>query len=76
MPKSFSDPDTHFHLIRGSAGRPVAENGSRRRNQWTGEIRCCECGSVGENIDEIPHRPECSQRWVRSRFWQHEFEQR
>jgi hypothetical protein len=65
-PKSFAAPDTHFHLIRSDTPRTVD---GFKPGEPTGEIRCDECGRDAENIDEIPHAPDCPQRWVRSRWW-------
>jgi hypothetical protein len=64
--KSFADPDTHFEIVE--SGTPVSVDGFAL-GEPTGEVRCAECGAVHDNVDEIPHDPTCSQRWVRSRWW-------
>jgi len=68
--RSFSDPDTEFELIISdtSKGRDGV-----RKGEPTGEIRCPECGAVAEVIEEIPHDPDCEQRFVASEFWAEQF---
>lgn len=65
--RSFADPDTHFHIVTSDS--PVSVDGFAL-GEPTGEIECSECGAAHLNIDEIPHAPRCSQRFVKSRFWQ------
>jgi len=65
-PKSFADPETHFHLVRSDTPRTVD---GFKPGEPTGEVECAECGRVADNVDEIPHAPDCPQRWVRSRWW-------
>ena len=66
MSRSFSDPSTEFHLERSDT--PVNVDGFKL-GELTGEVTCLECDKTGENIDEIPHAPQCEQRWVRSDWW-------
>lgn len=66
MPKSFSDEDTRFELIKSDT--PVTVDGFAL-GEPTGEVQCDECGESAMNVDEIPHRKHCSQRFVRSRWW-------
>lgn len=65
MTLSFSSPETRFELVVSDEG----DADGHHVGEPTGEVRCCECGRVAENIDEIPHHPECRQRWVRSDWW-------
>lgn len=67
---SFADPETHFHLV--TSDTPVTVDGYAM-GEPTGEVECGECGRVADNVDEIPHLPTCSQRWVRSRWWSKQF---
>lgn len=64
--KSFTDPDTEFKIIRSKT--PVDVDGFKL-GEPTGEIECCACGRSADVVEEIPHTPECSQRFVISRFW-------
>ena len=64
--QSFADPETHYHLVTSETPHTVD---GVNLGEPTGEVRCCACGSVAENIDEIPHAPDCPQRWVRSDWW-------
>lgn len=65
--RSFADPETHFRVVRSET--PVSVDGFAM-GEPTGEIECADCGASHLNIDEIPHAPHCSQRFVKSRFWQ------
>jgi len=58
---SFSDPDTHFHLVTSDTS---VGNDGLRRGEPTGDVQCCECGAVTEAVEEIPHERDCSQRGV------------
>jgi hypothetical protein len=64
--RSFADPETHFRLVRSETPYVVDGVGL---NAPTGEVECLECGRVAENIDEIPHRHDCPQRFARSAWW-------
>jgi hypothetical protein len=66
MSRSFSDPDTHFELVISET--PFTVDGYNK-GEPTGEVRCMECDAVHENIDEIPHDEDCSQRFCRSWWW-------
>ena len=70
MTHSFSDPDTHFSIVRSQT--PVSVDGFAL-HEPTGEVRCEECGAKAMNVDEIPHSPDCSQRFVKSHFWEEHF---
>jgi hypothetical protein len=69
--ESFSDEETEFELV-------VAETSDGmdgvRRGEPTGEVRCVECGRVADVIEEIPHKPDCPQRFVTSRWWAAQFQ--
>jgi len=64
--KSFADPDTHFHIVRSDT--PVDVDGYKL-GEPTGEVSCCECGRTAMTPEEIPHGPNCSQRYVVSEWW-------
>jgi hypothetical protein len=64
--QSFADPETHFSLVRSET--PVSVDGVAL-NEPTGAVECCECRRQADNIDEIPHAEDCSQRFVRSEWW-------
>lgn len=66
MMGSFSDPETHYRVITSST--PPTVDGFAI-GEPTGEIECEECGACAHNVDEIPHSPECPQRFVRSEWW-------
>ncbi len=76
MSRSFSDPETHFEIVRSNT--PVSEDGYK-----LGEpkfVRCVECDAdvllteePTPGIDELQHEKHCSQRWVRSQWWQEQF---
>lgn len=74
--RSFADPDTHFsiEIAETSEGWDGA-----RLNEPT-ELRCSECGASvrltrepSPGIDELQHEADCSQRYVRSEWWAHNF---
>lgn len=64
--RSFTDPDTLFRIIRSDT--PVWVDGFKI-GEPTGEIECRECGAAHENIDDIPHEEDCSQRFVHSEWY-------
>jgi len=66
MARSPFDPETEFEIVRSDT--PVTVDGFAL-HEPTGDVRCEECGQEAENIDEIPHDPECSQRFVRTSWW-------
>jgi len=66
MSRSFSDPKTHFRLVRSDT--PITDDGFKL-GELTGEIVCLACGESHDNIDEIPHEDDCAQRFVRSQWW-------
>lgn len=66
MPRSFADPGTHFHLVRSDTPYVVDGHGL---DAPTDEVECTACGRAAENIDEIPHRHDCPQRFCRSEWW-------
>lgn len=61
----FGSPDTHFTIVRSET--PVNEDGFKI-GEPTGIIRCDRCGAEHENVDEIPHEPDCPQRFCHS-YW-------
>lgn len=61
----FGDPDTKFELVVSDT--PVDVDGFKL-GEPTGTVRCEECGAEHKNIDEIPHEPDCSQRFCHS-YW-------
>jgi hypothetical protein len=65
--RSFSDPDTHFRLLRSNT--PVNVDGFKL-GEPTGEVVCEECGQSAAAPEYIPHLKHCSQSDVRSRFWE------
>lgn len=64
--RSFADPETEFELVRSDT--PFAHDGLKP-NEPTGAVRCLECGQVAGCVDYIPHKPDCSQSNVHSRWW-------
>lgn len=62
--------DTEYRVIRSDT--PVWDDGFKI-GEPTGEIECCSCGRSALNIDEIPHRQNCPQRWARTDFWRNWF---
>lgn len=63
--RSFADPSTHFALLH----HPTRVDPQGRHTEPTGELVCCECGEMAENVDEIRHMEWCGQRGVHSRYW-------
>lgn len=77
-PSSFADRDTHFEIVESES--PVTVDGYALGEPKT--LRCVECGAEvlltpepSRGIDELGHDPQCSQRWVRSRWWSRQFQQ-
>ena len=64
--RSFADPDTHFLLERSET---TVDGDGFRLGEPTGRVSCAECRAVAENVDEIPHRRDCSQRFVHSEWY-------
>lgn len=64
--RSFSDPDTHFHLIRSDT--PVNVDGFKL-GEFTGEVQCLECDEIAMTPEDISHPADCGQRFVVSRYW-------
>lgn len=64
--RSFSDPDTHFHLVRSDT--PLDVDGYKL-GELTGEVECCECGNTAATPEAIPHAKHCDQRDVRSEWY-------
>lgn len=60
------DPDTEYELIRSET--PISDDGFKI-GEPLGLVKCCECNAIAKNIDEIPHDPNCSQRFARSDWW-------
>ena len=72
MPGDALDPETEWRLIRSET--PVNVDGFKL-GEPTGEVQCEECGQSAMNIDEIPHDPDCDQRWSRTGYWADRFGQ-
>lgn len=64
--RSFTNPRTHFEVVKSTT--PPTVDGFAI-NEPTGEVRCLECGESNGNIDEIPHKETCSQRFVHSKWY-------
>ncbi len=64
--RSFSDRSTHFEIVRSQT--PVSVDGFAL-HEPTGEVRCCSCNEQALNVDEIPHKKDCPQRFVKSHWW-------
>ncbi|RDZ61405.1 hypothetical protein C5B90_19220 [Haloferax sp. Atlit-12N] len=78
MPRSFSDLDTYFEIVRSETS--ISNDGLRMREPKA--LRCSECGAQlpltrerSPGIEELPHEPGCSQRYVTSRYWIRQFQQ-
>jgi len=68
--KSFVEADTEFILVREE--QPVGHGGLTAERP-TGEVKCAECGRMSDNVDEIPHAQDCSQRGVHSHWYVESF---
>lgn len=64
--RSFSDPETHFHLVRSDT--PWTVDGFKL-GELTGEVECCECGASAAAPEYINHDKNCEQADVRSEYW-------
>lgn len=64
--RSFSHPTTHFRLLKSDT--PPTVDGFAI-GEPTGLVSCIECRESNHNVDEIPHKPMCSQRYIKSRWW-------
>lgn len=64
--RSVFDEDTEFKIIRSKT--PVTVDGVKI-GAPTGRVACRECGAEAENVDEIPHDPDCDQRFTHSRWY-------
>jgi len=63
---SFADPETHFRIL--TSDTPVSVDGYAL-GEPTGEVLCLCCWESHLNIDEIPHEPDCPQRFVHSEWY-------
>ncbi|WP_207891208.1 hypothetical protein [Natrarchaeobius oligotrophus] len=63
-------PDTEYQVVRSET--PVWDDGFKI-GEPTGMIQCCGCEKRALNIDEIPHDPDCAQRWAKTDFWRDRF---
>ncbi|QLH75775.1 hypothetical protein HZS55_15795 [Halosimplex rubrum] len=63
---SFSDPDTHFQLMRSRS--PVHVDGFKK-GEPTGVVTCLSCWRSARNSDHICHRWDCPQKHARSRWY-------
>lgn len=76
-PQSFSDPETHFRIERSQT--PVTVDGYKiNEPKW---LVCSSCEAAvilteepSPGIDELQHEPSCPQRFVKSQFWEQQFE--
>ncbi|MFW5896200.1 MAG: hypothetical protein ACOCUA_02330 [archaeon] len=67
---------THYRIV--SSRSPLDEDGYK-----IGEPKRLECEACGASVqlteepsagvDELPHSPDCLQRWARSEWWTHRF---
>lgn len=64
--QDFTDPSTHFRLLRSTTPRTVD---GFKPGELTGEVECEECGSSAGNIDAISHAKNCGQANVHSSWW-------
>lgn len=64
--RSFTAADTFFHFVVSDT--PITVDGYAL-GEPTGDVECCECGATHENIDDIPHESDCSQRFVHSEWY-------
>lgn len=69
--RSFSDPDTHFALIRSKTSIDVD---GFRRGEPTGEVECEECGHSASAPEYIAHGrvdgEQCPQSNVTSEYYE------
>ena len=65
--RSFSHPTTAFEIVKSDT--PPTVDGFAI-GEPTGEVTCLACGESHLNVDEIPHKANCSQRYIKSQFWQ------
>ena len=78
MTPSPFDPETSY-LIEES-GTPVSEDGYKHNEPKY--LVCGTCGASVElteepsaGVDELPHSKDCSQRYVKSKYWRKNFTQ-
>lgn len=74
--RSFSSPETEFEIVPSDT--PVTVDGYAQGEPK--RLECGECGaavlltrSPSPGIDELGHEKDCSQRFVRSNWWRHQF---
>lgn len=65
-PRSFTDPETHFELVRSET--PVDVDGFKL-GEPTGEVECCCCGASAAAPEYIAHEDGCAQADVTSRYY-------
>lgn len=77
MPPTPWDEQTEYEIIHSDS--PVDIDGYKLGEPCA--LRCATCSAhipltrePSAGIDELPHDPECPQRWVRSEWWRRQFE--
>ncbi|MCD2204390.1 hypothetical protein [Halobacterium sp. KA-6] len=74
--KDVFDPSTEFEIQRSET--PISEDGYK-----LGEPKYLECAHCSARVllteepspgvDELPHDPDCPQRWARTPWWRDHF---
>jgi len=78
MMRSPFDPDTHYRIRRSET--PVDVDGYKIGEPK--KLVCDECGASvllteepSPGVDDgLPHDPQCSQRWAKTRWWRERFD--
>lgn len=65
-PFTFSSPRSKFETVTSDSPRHVDRF---KLGGPTGEVFCLECHAPHQVVEEIPHDPDCRQRFVTSRWW-------
>lgn len=76
--RSFADPETEFRIVQ--SGTPPSVDGLAITEPKY--LRCVECGAqvridgpdeTQTTIDDLPHDRQCSQRGVKSEWWESQY---
>jgi hypothetical protein len=76
MTASPFDAETHYAIVDSES--PITVDGyNKGEPKW---LQCEECDArvqltedPSAGVDDLPHGPDCSQRFARSRYWRRRF---
>jgi len=76
--RSFADPETHFEIVPSGSppsvdGLAISEPKYLRCSECTAQVRIDSPDETQTTIDDLPHDRGCSQRAVKSEWWEEQY---